>query len=178
MQYQARIGISLDRFKSIWNGLRSVSSGDYSSEPSNSRGGTLRRLGTIRRDRVVKYRAREYLSSFPGRHNSGPNVAFHNSLMMLLENKEKFDDSRMEKIDNVLRYRLSALDQANDLVQIMGLSMPDIRHFSVEKWNASWEQRQLSGKIWWVILDKNILDRPYNAGMFYTKPVNYISALR
>jgi hypothetical protein len=177
MQYQARIGLPLEGFKTIWQTLRSIPSGDYQTKSSDHASGTLHRFGTIRSDKIVRYQARRYLSSFPGPDNYASNIAFHNQLISLLTNKKKFNDSQIERIANSLQYRLSLHDQANDLVQVMGLEMPNINDYEVESWKPSTEQRELKSKVWTELVRKSLLDKPYgpHAGWpRYYKPLDYI----
>ncbi|KAF7585886.1 hypothetical protein BBP40_009937 [Aspergillus hancockii] len=176
LHFKCRSGIPLAQLKSRWESLRSVPTGNYSSKGSDGHGTGL--LGTVRKRSKVKYAARYYFQSAnPGQDNEASNIALHGKLMRLLNGKEKFSDEELDNIFEILRYRLDALAQADELAMIMGVTNEAFNaySFNYEHWKRSEEEDKLDYLVWRLLVEKMIVDKPVK-GRFWPKPVKFLTA--
>jgi hypothetical protein len=80
----------------------------------------------------------------------------------------------MDYLYRVLRYHLAAQEQADELVKIMGLEMPNMFDYAVENYKKSLEEREIYLKVWGLFLKKRLLIKSFEAGLWYPKPLAFI----
>lgn len=134
-------------------------------------------LQSIRHE--LKLRAYEYMSSKPGWHELGNNVALHNSLTRLLRGQDHPEQDRAERLLDAVLFRLSLLQDADEYRRIMGIDVKSIKEFAIEGWilqthtDEVWERKE---KAFDYLKDVRLLDidhpPPY---LYYSKPMSYLS---
>lgn len=173
-----RSGIPLSQFKSRWESLRPVQTGSYKPTGSDMHDTGISFLETIRTRSKLKYIARFYFHcANPGPHNNASNIALHGQLMRLLNDKEKFSDEKLGDIFEMLKYRLEALAQTNELATVMGVANRafDAYSFNHENWKATDEEDKLDSLAWCLLIEKRIVDKPIGE-LFWPKPVRFLCA--
>jgi hypothetical protein len=140
--YRHRLGLPLTHFKKRWETLRPI---PPSPPAADSAEGTSRMYGSLlrRRKRMLEFRAREYLASYPGLDELAPNVSLHGRLRRLIAGTQKFTPDQIDSLFSAVTYRLSVLHQADEITQDMNLNMGSIFNFCVEIWKPSSEQSKL-----------------------------------
>lgn len=130
---------------------------------------------------IVRKKAQAYMESFPGLDDVAGNVD-HRRIRQLIDGT-KFSEEQLTYINNVLEYRRSAMETANQYVVFLDIEFPDAFEFDVEAWflrtspddpkSASKYARykKVSGK---VFERKSLFDTPTTSqGWFYMKPKRY-----
>ncbi|KAL1964250.1 hypothetical protein VTN77DRAFT_7208 [Rasamsonia byssochlamydoides] len=176
--YQQRVGLPLTSFKERRESLRPIASSDYQSPGITARNpeGTLRKVGTRRKRRQLKFLAKEYLTSYPGLDELAPNLALHQELRALLGGTENFNAEQLERLYNCVSYRLSALHEADEVRQHVGLQFAGIFDYRVEDWRPTQCQRELQSRVLHLLRTQRVLDKPLpGSGWSYPKPWHYLA---
>ncbi|KAM5478574.1 hypothetical protein McanCB56680_006265 [Microsporum canis] len=166
-----RKGFPLKYFKERWETLRIISPSDTNSpELGSSRWITFQ--SSI--DRKLRHRAVEYLSSKPGADNISNNVWIHSRLRRYLQGELQLDEQGTLDLLNLVLYRLSLLQGADEYIQIMGIEAPSIKEFEVDQWKVEWEKKEKRDDLFRYILQARLFDPPM-IGLYYSKPAVFLA---
>ena len=189
-EWRSRSGFPLTDYEKRWSNLRLVPESGESKAPgggeaSDGDPSLLGFSGSIGRGyhNVVRMKAQAYMESFPGLDDVAGNVD-HRQIRQLIDGT-KFSEKRLTYINNVLEYRRSAMETANQYVVFLDIKFPDAFEFDAEAWllqtspddpkSASKYARykKVSEK---VSQRKSLFNTPATCqGWFYMKPKRYLA---
>lgn len=178
-----RTGLPLSQLKVRWESLRLIPSGDYSGsqDQGSSRTGSMG-FGTLRKRSKLAFAAQEYLSANPGEDSLAGNVALHSALYRFTSGKERFSDKEIDEILEAVKYRIDALQQANELAGVMEITNPSFDSFSYNVyWPLSPEEDKTHYFAWRLLVTNPLIDKPRPNTCYgfpsssWTKPYSFLA---
>lgn len=176
VHFGKRTGFPLKSFKEGWDSLRSIPpSNAYSLGDNANPAATIRKTAS-KKHRELQYRAREYLSSKPGRDSLGNNVSLHGRLRRFLRGEDELNSEQVLTLLDIVLFRLVRLQEADEYVQSMGISMPSSKSYNIEDWKGSPEQRRRFTEVATYLRKVRLFERPLPGPQWqYSKPLQYVS---
>lgn len=126
----------------------------------------------------MKETARFYLQyANPGPSNTCSNITLHGQLFSLLDDREEFSNKQLDKMLEILKYRLDALAEADELAKSMGVANDafDAYSFNTEHRKRSEMDGELYSFAWRLLIDQRVMGTPAK-GHFWPKPYEFLSA--
>lgn len=71
-------------------------------------------------------------------------------------------------------YRLGELEEVDEYIGVMGVTMPSSKEFAVENWRGSPEQKDRKSEVLAYLRKVRLLDPLVGCGWHYSKPVDYL----
>lgn len=126
--WRKRTGIPLVRFRSRWEDLRKISSGNVRMVGEAGRSISTRRVGSLEID--INRFAESYFEAKPGRDNLGTNVSVHGAIARYRRGDLE-QAGTLQSLLEVIIYRLNMMKDADEYIAAMGFSVPSCHGFDM-----------------------------------------------
>lgn len=137
VNHAVRLGLPLAAYRLLWVSLGEIPPTPFDIEKKKKVGSDETKTRGTSKYRLPQSIARQYLQVYPGPDGGGPNVALHGKLKGILQCNSEYSDSEVNKLFNIVTYRLGAMHmhEANYLRQVMANPVGSIFHINTYPWN-------------------------------------------
>ena len=128
--------------------------------------------------RAIRKKAAQYMQSYPGRDSQATNITEHAAIRRCIFDPARLPESGWSMIWGILHYRMTSIWIAEIFLKRMRIKGPKASEWDFDAWQAKSvgaETIPRASRYYRMILDSNLLPRPYESGRPYGKPTWYLA---